>query len=732
MCDGVIMCAADIGLKIVLISVLLLFGISLPEMPFSLVVATDLGSDIYSATDVDSANDASDSDDDSPEAEAQAEAELDEVPDTVDDTAEADVETEAEAEVEDEVEAEVEDEVEAEVEDEVEAEVEAEVEDEVEAEVADAPDIVDVTPGPEADVEADAGAEVDVEAQVEAEADAELDDAPDTVDYTPDAVDEAEADVPGIVDAEAGAEVEVDDAPNTSVSLTNAEPVHTTDDETTTETPDALPLSMPSIDESEDELEIDDAIAEGTVLATTSIKEESANSGTDSSNSGLTTEEEDNRGDIIESLSSAAYRLDVVPLTGQGYDDVKIISNPKLTDKEKQQIIEVASNIEGLKEWSPEGGWRVVGMDFIGVTGLYPKWENVTVYLHLPNNTGNPPINCDQGWYAAVDISLDTGSVMDAGFPTKTLHECTSAVILEEPDKLINNDSYHDSDTTTAAARLQEANSAASTPTIRPSFVIAEADDVISGDIHGTAAYLTTPSYNSTIFADMDRYVALLLNQKWSTSPIQQMTQIGWLISSVEGCIDCGSGYIAENTSRLVFTDSSVFGNLEARAIPFDEWKHDDHLIAGTWCNEDGNYTIWLQYVDKVFNHNTNIPCERPDNDSKISNSIFFENWNSMDSSLWSDDLLGEVKAHSAIAFKSVGQENQNNRDISIDTWQNSTNEEQDCTGSRESTRTIAGSLISSRDAKWIELSNVPEACTMVEHNTNSRSFYLAGFFWPF
>jgi hypothetical protein len=117
-----------------------------------------------------------------------------------------------------------------------------------------------------------------------------------------------------------------------------------------------------------------------------------------------------------------------------------------------------------------------------------------------------------------------------------------------------------------------------------------------------------------------------------------------------------------------------------------------------------------MQYAGKVFNHNTNISCENPDNDSKISNSIFFENWNSASSSLWADHILGQVEAHSAIVFRGAEERGNEGAD-NIGNWQKSTNEEQDCTGSRELTDTIEGDLTSGKTAKWIRLSDIPSAC---------------------
>jgi hypothetical protein len=441
-------------------------------------------------------------------------------------------------------------------------------------------------------------------------------------------------------------------------------------------------LSLSEIVETYDELsdatdlpvKSDRSIAEGTSYksATNGV---TYDGGSSSSNS---TEE------IAASLSSAASRVEEIELDQDEYREVKVVSNPKLTQEERRYLMGEALNTEGLKEWS-NVGWEVVGMDFVGETEPLPRWEKAIVYLHLPVGAGNPPVHCQQGWHAVVDVSFEVGKVSDAGLPTILSHECSSPIILQEPS---NGDD---------SAAISGA---------RPSFVIAETDDVISNEIYGTAAYLKTPSYNSSIFQSMDSYVAFLLNQKWSTSPTQHMTQIGWLISTIEGCTDCGSQQIPKNNATLAFADSSVFGNLEAHRIPLFQWENDEELIAGTWCNEESEYTIWAQYGVRVFNHNTNIPCEKYDNDSKVSNSVFLENWNTAASSSWTDHI-GEIEAHSAVTFRAEDA----NQNAVLRNWEQSTNEVQDCSGVRQTTVAVRDDLTLGKTAVWTNLHDLPPAC---------------------
>ena len=386
---------------------------------------------------------------------------------------------------------------------------------------------------------------------------------------------------------------------------------------------------------------------------------------------------------------AGSSKPDLIPLNKVGYENVEIMSNPELTTPEKQQIAELALDVDELEDWSPTGEWKVVGMDFVGVVKPEPRWETAVVYLRLPDNSGNPPISCHQGWQAVIDVDLESGEVERAGVPTKSSHECTNDIVLEEP-----------------TGSEQPYYYPPSNP--RPSFVIAETDDVVSSEIHGTAAHLNTPRYNSTIFENMDSYLAFLLNQKWSTLPIQHMTQIGWVMSSIDGCIDCGSQSIDRENATLAFTDSSVFGNLEAHRIPSFEWIADGDLVAGTWCNNDGKYLIWAQYGGKVFNHNTNISCANPDNNSKTSNSVFFENWNTGVSGSWAGDL-GPVEAHSAIAFR-AGDVHNDELNANLH-WQTSTNEEQQCTASRQLSVVIQGGLASGGAARWANLKDIPSGC---------------------
>jgi hypothetical protein len=129
-------------------------------------------------------------------------------------------------------------------------------------------------------------------------------------------------------------------------------------------------------------------------------------------------------------------------------------------------------------------------------------------------------------------------------------------------------------------------------------------------------------------------------------------------------------------------------------------------LIAGTWCNEESEYTIWAQYGVRVFNHNTNIPCEKYDNDSKVSNSVFLENWNTAASSSWTDHI-GEIEAHSAVTFRAEDA----NQNAVLRNWEQSTNEVQDCSGVRQTTVAVRDDLTLGKTAVWTNLHDLPPAC---------------------
>lgn len=375
---------------------------------------------------------------------------------------------------------------------------------------------------------------------------------------------------------------------------------------------------------------------------------------------------------IVEEKEVDALVSEVEDVAESAVYELKAFINPVLTEIEIVEIIKEALDVPGVKEWSSDG-WEFISMDFVGETKSDEvKWESALVYLHLPDGAGDPPEECFQGWMATVNVNLESGEVEDSGFPTSESHNCTSEVVLDDPD---------------AAAK--------------PSFVIAGADDVVSNDIYGSVAYIKTPSYEPEIFDHMDRYIAHLLNQKWKTFPAQEMTQVGWLITTVEGCASCGYGYIPANSSVLTFTDTSVFGNLEAHRIPV-EWEHDDEMLAETICH-DANYLISVRYDERIFNHNTKISCENADNDSKISNSVFFENWNAVESSSWAQDITGKVEAHSAHQLMHSSK--------NFTPWMSSTNEEQTCDSSREPTTIIDGNLASRNVASWSELDKVPPAC---------------------
>ncbi len=386
---------------------------------------------------------------------------------------------------------------------------------------------------------------------------------------------------------------------------------------------------------------------------------------------------------FMQSQIAAAAQDTSIPLETLG-----VYPSPKLTQVQETAIITAAMNVPELREWSA-AGWKFVSMDFVGVTEPELQWQTAIVHLQLPPGVGNTPVDCDQGWWATIDVDMQTYAVKEVGVPTVENNQCHSSIILADPDDVRSEEQFPWFVPTASAV-----------PT-NPGFLLMEEDDVTSYDIYGNLAYFKTPAFNSAIYSHMDYYIGELINWKSSTGYLEQE---GWLITTIAGCTSCGSESIPADSAVLVYADESVFGNLEARKIPGSgfTWVNDRQMLGETLCNGGTKYIQAVGYGSSIWNHNTNINCTVKDNNNKVSNSGFFENWNTVPSSDWAGDVTGTVSMYSA--YEGRGATN------TWYTWINSTNEKQTCSGSRSSTTAISGSLAGGNTAT-LALSGVPVAC---------------------
>lgn len=93
-----------------------------------------------------------------------------------------------------------------------------------------------------------------------------------------------------------------------------------------------------------------------------------------------------------------------------------------LSDDDKQAIINEALNVTGIKAWSDQ--WQFANMDFSGQNeNGTTHWSYAIVMLKLPLDAKSP-YPCDIGWFARVQINLDTRQVVNAWYPTPTDHQC--------------------------------------------------------------------------------------------------------------------------------------------------------------------------------------------------------------------------------------------------------------------------------------------------------------------
>lgn len=95
---------------------------------------------------------------------------------------------------------------------------------------------------------------------------------------------------------------------------------------------------------------------------------------------------------------------------------------PTLTASEEQEFVEIARNVQGIKEWS-EDGWEYLGMDFGGTTEPERRWTSVVVNLQLPTSA-EAPVECEYGWDAWVVMDIDTKQVIESYYPTMSNHQC--------------------------------------------------------------------------------------------------------------------------------------------------------------------------------------------------------------------------------------------------------------------------------------------------------------------
>jgi hypothetical protein len=328
------------------------------------------------------------------------------------------------------------------------------------------------------------------------------------------------------------------------------------------------------------------------------------------------------------------------------------VPDPVLSDTQKQQMLEEAMNVPGIKAWS--SNWKFLTMDFIGNYSS-GTWQYAVVRLQLSSSDA-APFYCQYGWGAFAKIDLNTKNIVLTEYPTMKDHLCN--VIISGPP---NDDKL-------SPSLFYPAAFATAGPPNDPSFAIVQQYDVSSNanKYYGNKAVLTPPYHSLNIFSDMspNSVIEQLLNADWNVSCNSPsgytpdcFTQSGWVITNY----DCGSecNYITAKTEDLIYVDQSTTSNYNAQNTLLNVASGYTETVQIT-CNPltlRQEITILYTYQSQIFHHTTNIQCAvQVYQTSNINrNSIFFENWNEEPSANWANDVLSSIVASNALEYDSNG-----------------------------------------------------------------------------
>lgn len=366
-----------------------------------------------------------------------------------------------------------------------------------------------------------------------------------------------------------------------------------------------------------------------------------------------------------------------------------IPQTPEFSNNERQQLMTDAMNVPGIKAWSDK--WQYNYIDFVGTTEPTPRWERAILHLYLPANAESPK-TCDIGWESIVEFNLNTHKITNSYYPTQST-ECHKGVVkLGDPEQ-----------------QSIESNlfiPTASAIATRNSFSAATMEDVLNtgNSIQGVIAEILTPSYNGQ-FSHMDGFVGQLANLRLSATPGQNYLQSGWIIASA-GCTSSCGDLVQPNSKVLVWADSSVSPfNSDAHVFGWPSpptWVNGQTLTAEVLCIGGTNYKVQAAYGTTLLAHTSNVPCTNKAQGSEITNSVFFENGNTVSSANWKNDITSTVRATNT-SEKLNGSWSQ---------WQNSKDKDQTCTGSRIDPSTVmTGNVKLGGTATWSNLGNMPVGC---------------------
>jgi hypothetical protein len=94
---------------------------------------------------------------------------------------------------------------------------------------------------------------------------------------------------------------------------------------------------------------------------------------------------------------------------------------PTMSQSGQQALIDIATNLPGLQEWSHD--WQFLSMGYMTAKNQPGMWQYATVNLRAPSTSSKIP--CDHGgWDAMVTIDMKTLKVISAWYPTIESHNC--------------------------------------------------------------------------------------------------------------------------------------------------------------------------------------------------------------------------------------------------------------------------------------------------------------------
>ncbi|WP_157928388.1 hypothetical protein [Candidatus Nitrosotalea okcheonensis] len=349
---------------------------------------------------------------------------------------------------------------------------------------------------------------------------------------------------------------------------------------------------------------------------------------------------------------------------------------PSISDN--QTMISAAMNVPEIKAWSDK--WQYAGMDFNG-TGNPVVWQHAIVLLYSPPDA-NTPLKCANGWTARVQVDLITKKALHAWYPDMQ-SPCTGYAELKKTDS------------SDGLGHVTTHNNAASlTPSTHIGDSEATEQDVTSGQWYGNEAFFPTPSYSSNIFKDMNALVGFTLNDNFNTA--NGFTQAGWIMTEIPGCGGCN---LSAGTTALAYVDESISGAGDAAYNIGYTWVNGQNVIAEVICNTGtSKYDIDITY-GSTYAHHTNISCSTYQTNDRDNNSIWFENQNTIQSSLWSGDITSSISASHAYKFDYQA--------INAYSW-SSSNDYDRTAGVDQTSSVMTGNVASFGTATWSSLSNVP------------------------